>query len=113
MDTLDKQGLTQNTIIVFTSDHGDFMGEYRMVRKGMFLYDVLMHIPMIWYGPGYIKKGLRVSNLAQGLDIFPTLVDFLDASCQADLEGRSLKPFLEGQTSKEPDYAIVASAGYS
>lgn len=113
MAELKTRGLTENTIVVFTSDHGDFMGEYRMVRKGMFMYDALMHIPMIWYGPGYIKKGLRVSNLAQGLDIFPTLLDYAGGHCGAKLEGRSLRPFLQGKTIKEPDYAIVSTAGYS
>lgn len=113
LDALDEQGLTENTILVFTADHGDFMGEFRMVRKGMFLYDALMHVPMIWYGPSYVEQGKRVSNLAQCLDIFPTLADFVGGDCGVELEGRSLKPFLKGETRDEPDYAVVATAGYS
>ena len=55
---LEEKGIADNTILVFTADHGDFMGHHHMVRKGMFLYDALLHVPMIWYAPGYIKKGL-------------------------------------------------------
>ncbi len=113
LDALKAQGLDQNTIVVFTADHGDFMGEYRMVRKAMYLYDALMHVPMIWYGPGSVKEGQRVSNLAQCLDIFPTLAAYAGGEPKAALEGRSLKPFLEGESIDEPDYAVVATAGYS
>lgn len=112
LDALKTQGLDQNTIVVFTADHGDFMGEYRMVRKAMYLYDALMHVPMIWYGPG-VQEGQRVGNLAQCLDIFPTLTDFAGVESNAALEGRSLKPFFEGEAIEEPDYAVVATAGYS
>ncbi|MDF7823442.1 sulfatase-like hydrolase/transferase [Pontiellaceae bacterium B12227] len=112
LDALKAQGLDKNTIVVFTADHGDFMGEYRMVRKAMYLYDALMHVPMIWCGPG-IKEGQRIDNLAQCLDIFPTLADFSGGEPNAELEGRSLKPFLNGESKEEPDYAVVATAAYS
>jgi|GEM_PF-899050 len=113
LDSLKEQGLDKNTIVVFTSDHGDYMGEYRMVRKSMHLYDALMHVPMIWYGPGHIKEGARISNLAQCLDIYPTLADLSGGTIPSQLEGRSLKPFLDGESTEEPDYAVVATAAYS
>ena len=113
LQVLKKQGLIDNTIVVFTSDHGDFMGEHRMVRKGMFLYDALLHVPMIWYAPGLIKTGTRVRNLAQGVDLFPTLVDLTGGRVRAELPGRSLKPFLQGESKKEKDFTVFASAAYS
>ena len=57
LSALEQQGLAENTIVLFTSDHGDFMGTHRMVRKGMFLYDSLLHVPMIWWAPGRLAKG--------------------------------------------------------
>ncbi|MDZ7722233.1 MAG: sulfatase-like hydrolase/transferase [candidate division KSB1 bacterium] len=113
IEALKEQGLMDNTIVVFTSDHGDFMGQHRMVRKGEYLYDALLHVPMIWYAPGYIESGLRVPNLAQGVDIFPTLVDLAGGAPDENLSGRSLKPFLTGEPREEPEYTIFASTAYS
>jgi arylsulfatase len=113
LDAVKKNGQAENTIIVFTSDHGDFMGEFNMVRKGMFLYDALLHIPFIVWAPGKIKPGLRTNTLAQHADIFPTLVDMTEGKGPDDLPGRSLQKVLKGEMNDGPDYAIIASAQYS
>src|SRR5260370_42677267 len=68
--------LIENTVVLFTADHGDFMGHHRAVRKAMFLYDALLHVPMIWHVPGIAGRGGRTAALAPGIDIFPTLVGF-------------------------------------
>jgi len=83
--------------LLFSSDHGDFMGTHRMVRKGMFLYNLLLHVPMIWWVPGRLAKGRRTNAIAQGIDIFPTLADLSGGKLGQDLPGRSLKPFLHGE----------------
>jgi len=113
LQALERKGLTDNTIVIFTSDHGDFMGQHRMVRKGMFLYDTLLHVPMIWYAPGLIGKGLRVRELAQGIDLFPTLADLTGGTIGCELPGRSLSPLLKGERPREDDSTIFASAAYS
>ncbi|UCH61777.1 MAG: sulfatase-like hydrolase/transferase [Fidelibacterota bacterium] len=110
---LEEKELAGNTIVLFASDHGDFMGEHRMVRKAMFLYDSLLHIPMIWYAPGRVQVGARVKNLAQGIDLFPTLVDLTGGRMDRKFPGRSLKPYLEGGAQQEYDFAVIASAAYS
>ncbi len=112
MNALERAGIADNTIVVFTSDHGDFMGEHRMVRKGIFLYDALLHVPMIWSAPGRIAGGLRIKNLAQCVDLFPTLIDLTGGKERDDLMGRSLKPFLQGESKREEDFAIYASGAY-
>lgn len=113
LQALRNRELIENTIIVFTSDHGDFMGHHRMVRKGMFLYDALLHVPMIWYAPALIKSGIRVKNMAQGVDLFPTLADLTGGRVADELPGRSLKPLLRGASKQEKDFAVFASAAYS
>jgi arylsulfatase A-like enzyme len=113
MKNLRSKGLIDNTIVVFASDHGDFMGEHRMVRKGMFLYDSLLHVPMIWYAPGLVKRGIRINNMAQGVDLFPTLVDLTGGNIPGELPGRSLKSFLRGGSTKETYFTVFASAAYS
>ncbi len=103
LQALEDKGIADNTILVFTADHGDFMGEYNMVRKGMFLYDALLHVPMIWYAPEQIKKGLNPDNLTQNVDIFPTLLDLAGLEIPDHLAGRSLKSLLQGQASAKDD----------
>lgn len=107
---LEKQGLMENTIVLFVSDHGDFMGHHRAVRKGMFLYDALVHVPMIWSVPG-LSGGRRTRSLVQGIDIFPTLVDLTGGKLSRDLPGRSLKTVLSG-TESGGRAEIFTSAAY-
>lgn len=110
IEALEQKGIDDNTVIVFTSDHGDFMGEFNMVRKGMFMYDALMHVPMIWYAPGNIKKGLKVDKLAQNVDIFPTLLDLAGADIPKDIAGKSLKGLLNGKNIEVNKYVFGAAA---
>jgi arylsulfatase A-like enzyme len=112
LKALEHKGITNKTILVFTSDHGDFMGEYHMVRKGMFLYDALLHVPMIWYAPGYIKKGISLDYMTQNVDIFPTLLDLAGMKVPDHLSGRSLSRILQGQLPLHDDCTVYASAVY-
>ncbi len=111
MKTLAEKDLLDNTLILFTSDHGDFMGDYHMVRKGMFLYNSLLNVPMIWRMPSQMAKGLRVDSLTQGVDIFPTLLDLCGIESEVELSGRSLKPLLSGEKD-EVNQALFTTAAY-
>ncbi len=110
MTALSSKGLMENTIIVFTADHGDFMGQHRLVRKGMFLYDCLLHVPMIWHIPG-LKGGQRSKALTQGIDYLPTLIQLTGGKARPELPGRSLTQTFTG--SQEPAARIIfTSASY-
>ncbi len=112
LEGLRERGLEDNTVVVFTSDHGDFMGSYGLVRKGMSLYDSLLHVPMIWRAPGRVPAGKRTTAAAQHIDLFPTFADYAGLSTRGlDLPGRSLKPLIEGGKD-DSDRAIFTSAGY-
>jgi arylsulfatase A-like enzyme len=113
LQALRDQGMMDNTIVVFSSDHGDFMGEYHMVRKGMFLYDALLHVPFIWYAPGIISQGIQSEVMTQSVDLYPTLVELTGGKIPEGLFGRSLKPFLTGQTEDEEDFAVYAFTAYN
>jgi choline-sulfatase len=112
MTALSDRRLLENTVVLFTSDHGDFMGQHRAVRKAMFLYDALLHVPMIWHVPGVTGHGRQTQALAQGIDIFPTLVDLTGGKPNGDLPGRSLKPLFDGRSHPDAKSAIFTSAGY-
>lgn len=113
LEALEQDGITDDTIVIFTSDHGDFMGEFGMVRKSMFMYDALLHVPLIWYAPGKIKSGHQSDVIAQGVDLYPTLVDMIEQKSSYHLPGRSLLPFLRGKPETNPDHVVFAAAGYS
>ncbi len=112
LKALEETGQMENTIIVFTSDHGDFMGQHGMVRKGPFHYDALLHVPMIWWAPGRIAAGLRVPGLAQGVDLFPTLAVLSGGTAPEGLPGRSLVPQLCGESDAGDDATVYACTAY-
>jgi arylsulfatase A-like enzyme len=109
MEALEREGLIDKTIVVFTADHGDFMGQHRLVRKGMFLYDCLLHAPMIWRVPGG-RGGWRSQAMTQAIDFFPTLLE-LTGGKKRDLPGRSLVATFGG-AEDEPGRNICTSASY-
>jgi len=76
VDKLDELGLRENTIIVFTADHGDFMGEHGMAVKGGVFYDALVQVPMIVSWPdGGVPQGVVEDSMASTVDILPTLLE--------------------------------------
>ena len=91
---MDRLGLRDNTLVVFTSDHGEMAGAQGKFGKGL-MYEEALHIPLIVRAPDK-PKALRISTPVSTIDIMPTLLDF--AGCQVDepLEGVSLRPAIDG-----------------
>jgi arylsulfatase A-like enzyme len=58
MEVLEAQGLVDNTIVVFLSDHGDMLGDHWMLNKGPFHFEGLLHVPMVWSWPGHLPQGV-------------------------------------------------------
>lgn len=109
MDTLRQDGDMDNTIVIFTADHGDFAGEYSRMAKG-FNYDAIHRIPMIWHMPGQFRPAERADEMVEEIDVFPTLCDMLDISCPKAVQGRSLLPILEGENIPQRDTVFFESA---
>ena len=95
LGALDQAGLAATTVVVFTSDHGEMMGSHQMVTKQK-LYDEAAAVPLIVAPPG-AQPAVNTQHLASGLDIMPTLLDYAGIAAPASLEGRSLRPLVEGQ----------------
>ena len=74
LDALESLSLRQNTIVVFCSDHGDFMGEHAMQCKGGVFYDCLTRVPMILSCPGLVPANQREDSMVNLIDIVPTLL---------------------------------------
>ena len=98
MQTLEENGLADNTIIIFASDHGLLMGEYGMGGKAL-LYDLTSKIPCFVYDPRLpqTKKGKTVDNLVSSLDIPVTILDYAGVPIPEDMTGSSLTPLVYGK----------------
>jgi choline-sulfatase len=102
LSALDKSGLSKNTIVIFTSDHGDNDGSHKLEHK-TFFYEESSRIPFIIAYPWMEKKGIVDSNhlVSNGLDILPTLCDLAGINPPSNLPGKSIKPVLASAPVKE------------
>ena len=98
---LKAQGLYQNTIIVFTSDHGLQFGEHGLGGK-VLLYEESLRVPLIIFDPRQPadQRSKKPAQLALSIDIAPTLLDLAGLPVHAEMQGRSLVPILQQQTNK-------------
>ena len=113
IDLLDKLGLSENTIIVFVSDHGDYMGEHGLIRKSNALYDCLTHIPLIFKWKGRIVEGAVTEEMIENIDIMPTLLDLAHIPLPEGVQGKSYKDLLLGKpfSGRAEVYSEVGSQG--
>ncbi len=114
IEGLKERGLEDDTIVIYVSDHGDFVGEYGLIRKGPDLPDILTHIPMIWKGPGIAPQGKRGSCFVSLIDIFPTICDIIGAKTPFGCQGKSILPLLKNCDIPEKEYdTAYAESGFS
>ncbi|NQU51866.1 MAG: sulfatase-like hydrolase/transferase [Bacteroidetes bacterium] len=96
--SLKKRGLSENTIIIFASDHGLLMGEYGMGGKAL-LYDLTSKIPCFIFDPRLpeSKKGKTIDQLVSSLDLTTTILDYAGIKATTEMEGSSLIPLINGE----------------
>lgn len=97
LDYLDKEGLAENTVIVYTSDQGFYMGEHGWFDK-RFMYEESLRMPLIIRYPKSVKAGQVNADLIQNIDFAPTYLDFAGIEAPASMVGLSFKPVAEGST---------------
>lgn len=105
LQALDQSGCADNTLVVFTSDHGEMLGEHARISKMVF-YEASIRVPMILRFPGRIPAGGKVAAPASGADLAPTILDYLGIPVPSAMHGRSLRAAIDG---KRPafDHAYV------
>ncbi len=115
-DLLRRSGRLKDTLIVFTSDHGDHLGDHWLADKGMF-YEPATRIPLIIYDPSPRAngtRGLAVDTLVESIDLFPTFLDAVGAKIPSHrLEGESLLPLLTGQARDTNREAVFCEMDYA
>ena len=105
LERLERSGLSDRTLIVVTADHGESLGEHGEATHGIFVYDATLRVPWIVAGPG-VPPGRTPKVLARSIDIAPTILDYAARRTAAAIEGRSLRPAIEGRAmSDEASYA--------
>lgn len=110
--SLEASGLKDDTLVIFTSDHGDFAGQYGINEKwDTCLQDCLLHVPFILSGPG-LPRGKVRGGLSEHVDLPATLLDYLGLSRDEKWiwHGCSLLPFIKGEAPGKP--AVFASGGH-
>jgi len=102
LDFFEDQGLIDNSLIIFLSDHGESLGEehtfnHRRDRE------VELHIPLFMHFPGDLNAGRRIPALVENTDILPTVMDILDMEIPDNIDGMSLFPLITGDTVEHRD----------
>ena len=97
LQRLDELGLAENTLVIFTSDHGEMLGDHGMHSKNIF-YEGSAHVPLLLRLPGVILAGTVIETPSSQLDLFPTILDYCGQTGHAS-EGDSLRQFISGKES--------------
>ncbi len=106
LDHLEASGRMEDTMIVLTSDHGDYLGDHWLGEKDLF-HAPSVKVPLIIYDPESRAKGQVIDDLVEAIDLAPTFIETMGGEAPAHiLEGRSLMPFLRGEAPEWREYAI-------
>ncbi|WP_137701957.1 sulfatase-like hydrolase/transferase [Marimonas lutisalis] len=100
MIALEEAGLREDTLVIFISDHGDWLGDHGLILKGPMHYEGLLRVPMIVQGPG-VPAGKVVAEPVSTLDLGPTFFDYGGAQALQTQHGASLKPLIEGDATRK------------
>ncbi len=99
LEIMDRQELTEKTLIVLTSDHGEGLGEHREKTHGIFIYDSTLRVPLIFSNPRILPESRVISEQIALIDVMPTVLDLMGWDSIPKTEGKSLKQVLTGKKS--------------
>ncbi|MEM7372872.1 MAG: sulfatase-like hydrolase/transferase [Bacteroidota bacterium] len=102
LQVLEETEQLDHTLIIFTSDHGDMVGDHGMTAKGCRFYEGLVRVPLIFWYPAYFQENIQSEALVELTDIVPTLLELTGLKIDDRIQGKSLLPILTG--TKSPDY---------
>jgi arylsulfatase A-like enzyme len=100
LDYLDRKGLAENTIVIYASDQGFFLGDHNWFDK-RFIYEESLRMPLLVRWPGRIKAGTVCDRMVLNVDFAPTLLAAAGQAVPEDMQGRSCLPLLGGETPKD------------
>jgi len=107
LETLDRLGIAENTIVLFTTDHGHFLGQHGLIAKGAFHFEDLIRTPMIVRYPGRVPGGQTCSALQSQVDFAPTFLTAAGAPVPGLMQGFDQMPVWCGESDSVRDHVIV------
>ncbi len=102
LDRLDTLGLRDDTVVIFTSDHGEMLGDHQLLLKGPMLYEGAVRVPLIMRWPGHLPAGEQRPELVQWIDLTSTFTDLAGLAPMPTAQGTSLLPLARGDADAEP-----------
>lgn len=106
LTAVERSGQLDNTIVVFTSDHGDMMGDHGLMLKGFMPFRGTLQVPMVVVDPRSSSAG-RTTSLASSIDLGPTLMDLGDVPVYDGIQGHSLRPLLDDPEATVRDHVLI------
>ena len=105
LTTLEEQGLAEDTVVIFTSDHGEMLGDHQLMLKGPMMYDCAIKVPLLIRWPEQIPAGTRIEELVEWIDLTATLTDLAGATLPR-CQGLSLLGLATGATTEHRGWAL-------
>lgn len=106
LQSLDDRGYLENSVVIFTSDHGDCLTDHGHSQKWT-MYDQVTRMPTVVWAPGRFQKNRRIDGLCSLFDLGPTVLELAGIEPPASMEARSLLPALKGQEWKPREYVFA------
>jgi arylsulfatase A-like enzyme len=97
LDFVEQEGLSRNTIVIYTSDNGYFLGEHGFMNK-MWIYEPAMNLPFIMRYPGCLTPGSTEDAMLSWVDVAPTLIELAGGDAPEEMDGRSFSTLLDGNS---------------
>ncbi len=107
IEALERRGVADETIVIFTADHGEEFWDHGSVGHGHSVYEELINVPLIVHVPGVTDGGLRIEDSVGLVDVLPTIYDALGRDIPSDLSGESFLPLLRGEAADAPRVAVT------
>lgn len=106
LDALEASGQAENTLVIFTSDHGEMLGDHAQLMKGPMMYDAAIRVPLLMRWPERIAPGRVIGELVQWIDLSATCLDVAGARPMDQQQGASLMPLALGRAVDWRDWAL-------
>jgi arylsulfatase A-like enzyme len=104
LQRLQELGLADRTLVLFTADHGDMQGSHGMMDKSVpAFYDAIARVPLLMRLAGRIRPGTVRHTPVNSVDLMPTLLDYAGVPAPESIDGRSLRPLIEGRAKEDPN----------
>ncbi|HEY6901419.1 MAG TPA: sulfatase [Puia sp.] len=103
LDYLDKKGLAKNTVVIYTSDQGFYLGEHGWFDK-RWIYEESLRTPFVMRYPGVVRPGSKVTEMTLNIDWAPTILDIAGVKTPGEMQGQSFLPVLKGDAAAKTDW---------